>query len=162
MKKIFLYLFISLLFNNTAFSEKINLVCQDTKKKWLPYVFIFDMKNNHVQRCVTCEWETFYKSERMILWSSLTWSSSENWRMVQLNDISRVEGIYFRTRIYIDKKTYDRIANLNYEIIMDKDENDFNEKLRKIYFLDASEARKNKIKEEVVDIFDCKRKEKVL
>ena len=45
---------------------------------------------------------------------------------------------------------------------MDKDENDFNEKLRKKYFLLASEARKNKIKEEVVDIFDCKRKEKVL
>ena len=82
--------------------------------------------------------------------------------MVQLNNISRVEGIYFRTRIHIDKKTYDRIANLNNEIIMDKDENDFNEKLRKKYFLLASEARKNKIKEEVVDIFDCKRKEKVL
>ena len=162
MKKLFLGILVfGLLLSGNAYSEIINLVCQDTKKKWLPYVFIFDMKNNHVQRCVTCEWQTFHKSERMILWSSLSWSSSQNWRMVQLNDISRVEGIYFRTRIYIDKKTYDRIANLNNEIIMDKDENDFNEKLRKIYFLDASEARKNKIKEEV-DIFDCKRKEKVL
>ena len=162
MKKLFsLIIVFGWLLSGNAYSEIINLVCQDTKKKWLPYVFIFDMKNNHVQRCVTCEWQTFHKSERMILWSSLSWSSSQNWRMVQLNDISRVEGIYFRTRIYIDKKTYDRIANLNNEIIMDKDENDFNEKLRKIYFLDASEARKNKIKEEV-DIFDCKRKEKVL
>ena len=162
MKKLFLsILVICSLLGGNAYAEKINLVCQDREKKFLPYILIFDMKKNNVQRCVTCDWEYFHKSERMILWSSLGASKSQNWRMVQLNDINRVEGIYQRTRIYIDKKAYDRIGYLNNEIIMDQSEDDSNKKMRKIFFMRASEARVNKIKEEV-DIFDCKRKEKVL
>ena len=161
MKKLLGIIVLSLLLSGNAYAEIINLVCQHREKKILPYVLIFDMKKNNVQRCVTCDWQTFHKSERMILWSSLGASKSQNWRMVQLHDINRVEGIYHRTRIYIDKKTYDRIGYLNNEIIMDQDENDFNKKMRKIFFMHASEARENKIKEEV-DIFDCKSKEKVL
>ena len=162
MKKLFsTILVLGLLLSGNAYSENINLVCQHRVKKILPYVLIFDMKKNNVQRCVTCDWQTFHKSERMILWSSLGASKSQNWRMVQLNDINRVEGIYQRTRIYIDKKAYDRIGYLNNEIIMDQSEDDSNKKMRKIFFMRASEARVNKIKEEV-DIFDCKSKEKVL
>jgi len=160
MKKLLSLIFLTLMFCNVGSAEKINLVCQDRENQWLPYVLIFDMKKNNVQRCVTCDWQTFHKSERMILWSSLSASKSQNWRMVQLNDINRIEGVYQRSRIYIDKKTYDRIGYLNNEIFI-KDENDFNKKMRKRFFMYASEARENKIKEEV-DIFDCKRKEKVL
>ena len=163
MKKFLAILVVSLLWCNTGFAEKINLICKERTNKYpLPAVLIFDMKLQRVSPCDTCQKKLFYIDDRKILWSSIAGMTTGE-KMVETNWIDRIEGEWMRTNHYVDEAEYKRLSMENNEIVM-SDEKDWNKKTQRIFHLNYNSKKisKNGIAEyQKVDMFDCKKKKSV-